>query len=70
MYCPVDVSKVLSAFLETRTSRIESFLFSSSEVDIWMLIVEENKDFTEFGSTVSPYHECIVYITESNFWFF
>ena len=34
-----------------------------------MLIVEENKDFTEFGSTVSPYHECIVYITESNFWF-
>jgi len=35
-----------------------------------MLIVEENKEFTEFGSAMSPYHECIVYITESNFCFF
>ena len=35
-----------------------------------MLIVEKNKKFTEFGSAVSPYHECVVYITESNFWFF
>jgi len=34
-----------------------------------MLIVEENKKFTEFFA-VSPYHECVVYITEPNFWFF
>ena len=40
---------VPSAFLKTRTSRKESFLFSSifcSDVDIWILIVEENKKFT------------------------
>jgi len=35
-----------------------------------MLIVEEYKKFTKFGSAVSSYHECIVYITEPNFWFF
>ena len=29
-----------------------------------MLIVEENKEFTEFGSAVFPYHKCVVYITE------
>ena len=34
------------------------------------LNVEENEEFTEFGSAVSPYHECVVYITEPNFWFF
>ena len=34
-----------------------------------MLIVEENKEFTEFEFAVSPYYEYFVYITESNFWF-
>ena len=34
-----------------------------------MLIVEKNKEFTESGSAVSPYHEYVIYITESNFWF-
>jgi len=64
--------KVSSAFLETRISRKRSFPFFSImvEVDILMLIVKENKEFTEFGSAVSPYHECVVYKTESNFWFF
>jgi len=32
-----------------------------------MLIVEKNK---KFGSAVSLYHECVVYIMEPNFWFF
>ena len=32
------------------------FLYVYSEMDIWMLIVEKNKEFTEFGSAVSPYH--------------
>jgi len=35
-------------------------------MDIWMLIVEENKEFTEFSSVVSPYHEYVVYITETS----
>jgi len=35
-------------------------------MDIWLLIVEENKELTEFSS---PYNECVVYITEQNFWF-
>jgi len=64
--------KIPSAFLETRISRKERFPFSSicNEVDIRILIVEENKEFTEFSSIMTPYHECIVYITETNFWFF
>jgi len=33
-----------------------------------MLIVEENKKFTEFDPVMFPYHECVVYITEPNFW--
>jgi len=44
-------------------------------MNIWILI-EKNKEFTEFGSYVSLYrriflshHECVVYITELNFWF-
>jgi len=32
-----------------------------------MLIIKENKEFMQFGSTdMFPYHEC-VYITEPNF---
>ena len=50
--------KVLSILLETITSRKGIFFFLffsiSSEVDIWMLTVEENKKFTEFGSAVFP----------------
>jgi len=34
-----------------------------------MLIIEENKEFMEFDSAVSSYHEC-VYTTKPNFWFF
>jgi len=33
-------------------------------MNIWMLIIEENKEITEFSSVVSPYHECVVYITK------
>jgi len=32
-------------------------------MDIW--IVEENEEFTEFGSAMFPYHECVVYIVKS-----
>jgi len=35
-----------------------------------MLIVEENKEFTEFGFAVSLYYEYVLYIMEPNFWFF
>jgi len=34
------------------------------------LDVDKNKEFTKFGSAMFPYHECVVYITEPNFWFF
>ena len=33
-----------------------SVFYVCSEVDIWLLI-EENKEFMEFDTTVSPYHD-------------
>jgi len=65
VFCTLDGLKYRQLF-ETKISRKGSFPFASKfrKVDIWMLIVEKNKKFTEFDSAVSPYHECVVYITK------
>jgi len=55
IFCTLDrmySTKVLLAFLETRTSRKGSFsvfFYVCNEMDIWMLIVEENKEFTNLA---------------------
>ena len=55
--------QIPSAFLETKTSRKESFPFSSmSIVDIWMSIVEKNKEFRLSISRMCRLHNGIKFL--------